>query len=649
MKTFTTRFRDIDKLKVFIDENKIENSNNLLIQISSPTSYKRDLKNILNFLKEILKDAKILGVSTSVSIFEEKISKDNIVISFTIFEKATLKLSYLKATESSFDDGKSMAMDIVSDDTKALILFSTFDVNRQRLLNGIESVSKGIDLVGLVGSDDLNFSESFVISDRVILDSGYVLLSISGDIDVKSFYKSDWEPVSKEFIVTKTSQNRVFTLDNTPLLDIYDHYTGSDEKNYPKLSLQFPFSINKDGKVITLQIVKTFNDGSALFNTDIKKGDRLRLSFCSVDSFENYIYKDLDSYEQIFFYSSLARERFIKKLHIDELNRLKSINIAFGSYGYGEYFNSMALNNSISALLLSENGVKKSQKKVNKNSKQIKDSSYESMKILSNIAKSSSNELELLNKKLKIKIDSSIKEIRKKESLMIHNSRLASLGEMLALIAHQWRQPLSAISATATGMQIKLEIGSAKKEYLLESLEHIEKYVLHLSDTIDDFTNFFKPNKKKESVRVEEIIKKALFISSSLLSKHSIEVVQKYSKDDKLYTYPNEIVQVILNIIKNSVNIFIKREIKDPTIYINEYKSNDKIIIELGDNGGGIDDKIIDKIFDPYFSKSSDKGSMGLGLYMSKFIIEESCKGRLEVLNSTDGATFKIILDSLNS
>ena len=651
MKTFTTRFRSLDKIDLFIEENSIKNSKNLLIQISSPFKYKQTLKDILKLLNSKFADAKIIGISSSKSLYESKITKDDIIISFTKFDKAILRLEHSFSTNEHFDYDKNLAKNIILDDTKALILFSTFDLNGQRLLENINKIDDDILVTGIAGSDELEFKDSFVISNTDVIESGYVVVSISGDIDVKNFYKIDWDAISKEFVVTKSKANRVFTLDDSLVVDIYKSYTGIDIKNLQRVSLQFPFIVQRDGFDLTMQIVDINSDGSVIFNTDIKEGEKLRLSFCDIDKSLNYKLPLNNSYEDIFLYSSVAREAFIPKLHSIELDQLKSQNIGFGAYGYGEYFKNsdltLSLNNSICGLMLSEN--KNSIKTDRKLNKKYLNSDYETIKILSNIAKSSSNELELLNKKLQTKIDNSIKDIRKKESLMIHNSRLAQLGEMLALIAHQWRQPLSAISATTTGMQIKLEIDSADKKYLLNSLDHIEKYVLHLSDTIDDFTNFFKPNKKKESITVGEIIKKSLFISSSLLSKNSIEIVQKYNSKDELYTYPNELVQVILNLIKNSVNILVKRDIKDPTIFIKEYKKENLIVIEISDNGGGIDSKIFDKIFEPYFSSNSAKDSLGLGLYMSKFIIEESCKGSLDVSNSSNGAVFKITLDSLNS
>jgi signal transduction histidine kinase len=361
-------------------------------------------------------------------------------------------------------------------------------------------------------------------------------------------------------------------------------------------------------------------------------------------------------FESLFIYSSLARERFINQIHLKELESITLLQNSFGGYGYGEFFqsgeNSYLLNHSITFLALLESSQNKSSRTIKRRKRYARSKEdtkdLKTIEILSNIAKVSSHELELLNKKLNYKIESGVREMRKKESILIHNSRLAQLGEMLGLIAHQWRQPLSAISATATGMQVKLELDSANKEYLLESLDHIEKYVLHLSETIDDFTNFFKPVKKRENVEIKELIKKALFISSSLLSKNSIELIEKYCSDDKIYTYPNEIVQVILNIIKNSSNALEKNKIPNPEIYINEYKKGDKVVIEISDNAGGIDKKIIDKIFEPYFSTKDSKESMGLGLYMSKFIIEESCQGKLEVENSQRGAKFRITLETIN-
>ncbi|MEN8303453.1 MAG: HAMP domain-containing sensor histidine kinase, partial [Campylobacterota bacterium] len=233
---------------------------------------------------------------------------------------------------------------------------------------------------------------------------------------------------------------------------------------------------------------------------------------------------------------------------------------------------------------------------------------------------------------------------------LIQQSRLAQMGEMISMIAHQWRQPLGAISTTAVNLQMKIELeefdletkeGLHKyNEYFLKRLENINGYVHSLTTTIDDFRNFYKPDKKSVSVSLESVVKKALNIIKASLGNDNIEVVEDYSSTDEHEIYDGEMMQVILNILKNAQDNFREKETKHPQVII----KIDETTISICDNGGGIPKDIIGKIFDPYFSTKDEKNGTGLGLYMSKTIVEEHHKGKLLVNNINGGVCFKIEL-----
>ncbi|RXJ88386.1 hypothetical protein CRV01_13285 [Arcobacter sp. CECT 8983] len=254
--------------------------------------------------------------------------------------------------------------------------------------------------------------------------------------------------------------------------------------------------------------------------------------------------------------------------------------------------------------------------------------------------------LEELNANLEERIK---KEIRKNENStkqLIQQSRLAQMGEMISMIAHQWRQPLAAISATTNNLLIKLMFEEkVNKEDFKEELVLITEYSKHLSSTIDDFRNFFKTDKGKEEFDLEDIIKRSISITKTSIESKNIKLEINLEKDLKLFSYATEIQQVILNIIKNAEDILTEKDIPNKKICITTYKrSEQSVIIKIQDNGGGIDESLIEKIFDPYFSTKSDKDGTGLGLYMSRIIINDHCKGNLKVINENDGATFLIDL-----
>ena len=252
--------------------------------------------------------------------------------------------------------------------------------------------------------------------------------------------------------------------------------------------------------------------------------------------------------------------------------------------------------------------------------------------------------LKKLNQTLEERISQEVKNIREKDKQLLKQSRLAQMGEMMSMIAHQWRQPLSAISSTSSAIVLKARLKKLDLGTAVELAEKISHYVHHLSLTIDDFREFFKPNKEEKVVTYAEIIDSVLNIVEDSISNKDIRLIKKFDCRCKIKTYPNEIKQVILNLIKNSEDILLENKIKNPYIKISTHEEMDKVILRVSDNGGGIPVDIIEKIFDPYFSTKTKKDGTGLGLYMSKTIIEEHCGGELSVFNTEDGAVFEIVL-----
>ena len=219
------------------------------------------------------------------------------------------------------------------------------------------------------------------------------------------------------------------------------------------------------------------------------------------------------------------------------------------------------------------------------------------------------------------------------------------MGEMISMIAHQWRQPLTAITATTNNLLLKNILNKeVPKEILEEELNLITEYTQHLSFTIDDFRNFFKSDNEKVDSKIEDIIEKAINIIKTSFEAKDINLITNYKFNENINMYTTEIQQVILILLKNAEDALVDNEIENKTIEIITYKENDFAIIEIQDNAGGIASDIIYKIFDPYFSTKKAKEGTGIGLYMSKMIINDHCKGEITASNNQDGAIFKIKL-----
>jgi len=253
--------------------------------------------------------------------------------------------------------------------------------------------------------------------------------------------------------------------------------------------------------------------------------------------------------------------------------------------------------------------------------------------------------LQNLNTSLEKKVQEAVKEIKDKERALYQQSRLAQMGEMMSMIAHQWRQPLSAISATSAALNLKAKLNKADKELIETMTGNISEYSQHLSQTIDDFRDFFKPTKGKRAVNLNDLLKSVLSIAEVSLINRNIKIIEDLGDSEYFDSYPNELKQVILNLIKNAEDVLVEKKPEEPFIKISTCQEGSKHILKVSDNGGGISEDIIEHIFDPYFSTKKDKNGTGLGLYMSKIIIQDHCKGSLEVENSADGALFTITLE----
>ena len=250
--------------------------------------------------------------------------------------------------------------------------------------------------------------------------------------------------------------------------------------------------------------------------------------------------------------------------------------------------------------------------------------------------------LEELTRNLSIKIREEVQKNREKEKTMLHQSRLAQMGEMISMIAHQWRQPLSAISAVSADLGTKIMLGAYDKKLFQNKLKNISEYSQHLSKTIDDFRDFYKSNKEKRSIMIEDIFNSALNIIEVSIKNKNIKIRKEFDCSDTIQTYPNELKQVVLNLIKNAEDALLEHEVENPTIVLKTIKDEKYIYLIVSDNAGGVPNDIIENIFEPYYTTKEKRDGTGLGLYMSKIIIQDHCKGFLTVENSNIGAVFSI-------
>lgn len=240
------------------------------------------------------------------------------------------------------------------------------------------------------------------------------------------------------------------------------------------------------------------------------------------------------------------------------------------------------------------------------------------------------------------------KELENQQSILVEQSKSAAMGEMISMIAHQWRQPLQAVSILTQKLPLtKTMEGEIPDELLDQVVEDISSQLDYMSRTIDDFRDFFLPDRPKEEVRVEKALNKAIDFVSFMLKSDCIEVSIDIKTQKEIETHINELIQVFINLLKNARDVLVEKDIDEKEINITIYEEINEVIIEIEDNAGGVPEDIIGKIFDPYFSTKKDKNGTGLGLYMCKTIVETHSNGKLSVNNSEKGAVFKIALPAI--
>ncbi|WP_456488516.1 sensor histidine kinase [Caminibacter pacificus] len=243
-------------------------------------------------------------------------------------------------------------------------------------------------------------------------------------------------------------------------------------------------------------------------------------------------------------------------------------------------------------------------------------------------------------------LDSRVKEEiekrQQKEQMLMHQSKLASLGEMLGNIAHQWRHPLTRLSLLIQNLEMAAQMNKLDKNFIQKFKEKAQAQIEYMSQTIDDFTNFFKKDTKKVEFCPKEIIEDALKLMEGRIKQNKVEVVLDIKKTEPILGYKTEFSQVVLNIINNAIDVLKERNIKDRKIFIRI----DGKKIEIEDNAGGIPEEIKEKIFEPYFTTKFQSQGTGIGLYMSKIIISQHFKGKLYAYNSEKGAVFVIDLSN---
>ena len=235
-----------------------------------------------------------------------------------------------------------------------------------------------------------------------------------------------------------------------------------------------------------------------------------------------------------------------------------------------------------------------------------------------------------------------VNELTQKDKLLSVQSKQAVMGEMISMIAHQWRQPLSTVTLSITDLQVKKLLGTQIEDKLFDkTLQDISDTVVYLSDTIDDFQTYFQPNKEINSISINELVQKAINFTKARVEGTDIVIIFDNEIDEEIQTYANEFIQVILNILNNAIDELVELKRDDLTITITLKDVHHSFYLSIQDNANGIDTENLESIFEPYYSTKGKNGT-GLGLYMSQMIMQKQFNSKIEVSSSKNGSVFSL-------
>ena len=253
-------------------------------------------------------------------------------------------------------------------------------------------------------------------------------------------------------------------------------------------------------------------------------------------------------------------------------------------------------------------------------------------------------ELERLNHQLEERVETALTELRQKDQLLIQQSRLAGMGEMINNIAHQWRQPLNNVGLIIQNLQISHEAGTLRVEEMRSEVDKAMDIILHMSQTIDDFRNFFRQDKEQHTFVVNKVVKRIINFVKTSLESSDIRLELEESGPVSISGFQNEYAQALINVVGNARDALLERGVPDPCISIRVGCENGRSLVAVRDNAGGIDAAILPRVFDPYFTTKPPGKGTGIGLYMSKVIIEQHMGGTLSVRNVGGGAEFTLVV-----
>ncbi|MCK9372480.1 MAG: FIST C-terminal domain-containing protein [Sulfuricurvum sp.] len=640
------------KTQTFTDPDRISDefcqAETVLVQVFTSLDSYDAINCLIARIRSRIPHAKIIGSTAGAKVDAGHLTFHPTLLTVSRFCATQIETAIVYTNTNLSEDAAELTRNLCSRSSlppKAAILFSEgLHIDGEVLLRGISEIQPHLIIAGGMASDDHRFKETFVFTEEGSTNAGFVMAILFGKaLKVYNQFHFNWVGLGRTFTITKSLGNRVWELDNTPIIAIYQRYLGKlVAEKLPDIGLAFPLIIADKAMPIARAVMVRHDDGSLSFAGSMQEGSRVRFGFGDSEGIISGANTDNDFFndkpvESLFIYSCIARLSLVGKDIEQETLRLQRFAPTNGFYTYGEFFHAPCekcnffLNQTMTVLGMSEGEFPQNRVKTAETNHHARTSLL-------------SSAMSHFVREITADMEKAIEAEKRSKEIMLHQSRQATIGETIEIIAHQWRQPLNIIALVLQDIYMKKEFGTLTHELMNSHYEKANTALQYLSQTIDDFRDFMRPGNEVDTFSIATLMNEVKTLISGLLNKHHIFFNDQTNLTQMICSRKNALLQALLILIYNAIDAIAEHRKEGGMIIITTAQKNDQIAIKIFDNGGGVSKEHIANVFEPYFTTKGKNHGTGMGLYIASSLAKHYLKGSITLKNSAEGACFTLLI-----